>query len=107
MGGGEFTVQARYVGDLVDVAVWGNVPCVSKIDTLGLFLSLLKLFGESATRSFVRASRGQRSFLLGCRDVPQYKVMKYLVFGVISSSLLPHMTTRIRMRMQSIPDRAL
>jgi hypothetical protein len=34
------------------------------------------------TRSFVRASRGQRSFLLGCRDVPQYKVMKYLVFGV-------------------------
>ena len=51
---------------------------------------------------FVRASRGQRSFLLGCRDVPQYKVMKYLVFGVISSSLLPHMTTRIRMRMQSV-----
>jgi hypothetical protein len=64
------------------------------------------LCGESATRSFVRASRGQHSFLLGCRDVPQYKVMKYLVFGVISSSLLPHMTTRIRMRMQSIPDRA-
>ena len=36
--GGEFTVQARYLGvvlgDLVDVAVWGNVPCVSKIDTL-------------------------------------------------------------------------
>ena len=35
---GEFTVQARYLGvvlgDLVDVAVWGNVPCVSKIDTL-------------------------------------------------------------------------
>ncbi len=30
------------------------------------------------TRSFVRASRGRRSFLLGCRDVPQYKVMKYL-----------------------------
>ncbi len=51
-------------------------------------------------------SGGQRSFLLGCRDVPQYKVMKYLVFGVISSSLLPHMTTRIRMRMQIIPDRA-
>ena len=23
-----------------------------------------------------------------CRDVPQYKVMKYLVFGIISSSLL-------------------
>ena len=34
MGGGEFTVQARYLGDLVDVSVWGNVPCVSKIDTL-------------------------------------------------------------------------
>ena len=31
-------MQARYLGvvlgDLVDVAVWGNVPCVSKIDTL-------------------------------------------------------------------------
>ena len=37
MGGGEFTVQARYLGDLVDVAVWGNVPCVSKIDTLDRF----------------------------------------------------------------------
>ncbi len=23
-----------------------------------------------------------------CRDVPQYKVVKYLVFGIISSSLL-------------------
>jgi len=33
-GWGEFTVQARNLGDLVDVAVWGNVPCVSKIDTL-------------------------------------------------------------------------
>jgi hypothetical protein len=30
------------LGDLVDVAAWGNVPCVSKIDTLGLFHSLLK-----------------------------------------------------------------
>jgi hypothetical protein len=39
------------------------------------------------TRSFVRSSRGRHSFLLGCRDVPQYKVMKYLVFGVISSLL--------------------
>ena len=71
MGGGELTVQARHLGDLVDVAcgclewrhcrrgrrrccrrgilviLWmslrvGIVPCVSKIDTLGLFLSLLK-----------------------------------------------------------------
>ena len=54
-----------------------------------------------------------------CRDVPQYKVVKYLVFGIISSSLLldcgqipvyvqsyarahahayPHTPTRIRMR---------
>jgi uncharacterized membrane protein YqjE len=24
------------LGDLVDVDAWGNVPCVSKIDTLGL-----------------------------------------------------------------------
>ena len=30
------------LGDLVDVATWGIVPCVSKIDTLGLFHSLLK-----------------------------------------------------------------
>jgi hypothetical protein len=29
------------LGDLVDVAAWGIVPCVSKIDTLGLFHSLL------------------------------------------------------------------
>jgi len=28
-------------GDLVDVAAWGIVPCVSKIDTLGHFHSLL------------------------------------------------------------------
>jgi hypothetical protein len=31
------------LGDLVDVAAWGIVPCVFKIDTLGLFHSLLKL----------------------------------------------------------------
>jgi hypothetical protein len=42
VGGGRTTVQARYLGDLVDVDAWGIVPCVSKIDTLGLFLSLLK-----------------------------------------------------------------
>ena len=98
----------------MDVAVWGNVPCVSKIDTLDFSTVYSNRISELSkdylvnrpTRSFVRASRGRHSFLLGCRDVPQYKVMKYLVFGVISSSLLPHMTTRIRMRMQSIPDRA-
>ena len=115
MGGGEFTVQARYLGDLVDVAAWGNVPCVSKIDTLDFStkenhaVDISELSSNylvnRPTRCFVRASKGQHSFLLGCRDVPQYKVMKYLVFGVISSSLLPYMTTRIRMRMQSIPDR--
>jgi len=27
-------------------------------------------------------------FTDSCRDVPQYKVMIYLVFGIISSSLL-------------------
>ena len=42
VGGGRTTVQARYLGDLVDVTAWGIVPCVSKIDMLGLFLSLLK-----------------------------------------------------------------
>ena len=30
------------LGDLVDVVARGIVPCVSKIDTLGLFHSLLK-----------------------------------------------------------------
>jgi hypothetical protein len=29
-----------------------------------------------------------------CRDVPQYKVMKYLVFGIISSSLLSELLFR-------------
>ncbi len=86
---------------------WGeeaqNMCTVHAVDISELSSNYLV---NQPTRGFVRASRGQRSFLLGCRDVPQYKVMKYLVFGVISSSLLPHMTTRIRMRMQSIPDRA-
>ena len=31
-----------------------------------------------------------------CRDVPQYKVMKYLVFGIISSSLLSELQVMIR-----------
>jgi tetrahydromethanopterin S-methyltransferase subunit E len=30
------------LGDLVDVAAWGIVPCVYKLDTLGLVHSLLK-----------------------------------------------------------------
>ena len=30
-----------------------------------------------------------------CRDVPQYKVMKYLVFGIISSSLLSELHVMI------------
>jgi hypothetical protein len=29
-----------------------------------------------------------------CGDVPQYKVMKYLVFGIISTSLLRSICTR-------------
>jgi len=29
-----------------------------------------------------------------CGDVPQYKVMKYLVFGIISTSLLRRICTR-------------
>jgi hypothetical protein len=32
--GGGFYVLGVVLGDLVDVAAWGNVPCVSKIDTL-------------------------------------------------------------------------
>ena len=37
-----------------------------------------------------------------CRDVPQYKVMKYLVFGIILTSLLRRIctrSTRTRIRM--------
>jgi hypothetical protein len=30
------------LGDLVDVAAWGIVPCVSKIDTLGLFSQFIE-----------------------------------------------------------------
>ena len=30
-----------------------------------------------------------------CRDVPQYKVMKFLVFGIISSSLLSELQVMI------------
>ena len=30
-----------------------------------------------------------------CRDVPQYKVMKYLIFGIISSSLLSELQVMI------------
>ncbi len=40
--GGGFYVLGVVLGDLVDIAAWGIVPCVSKVDTLGLFHSLLK-----------------------------------------------------------------
>ena len=53
-----------------------------------------------------RAHTSPMPLSLGCRDVPQHKVMRHPVFGVISSSLPPHTTMRIRMRMQSSPDRA-
>ena len=53
------------LGELVDVAVWGIILCVCKI-AVGL-------------------SCGDVD---SCQDDPQYKVMKYLVFGTILSSLL-------------------
>ncbi len=53
------------LGDLVDVAAWGIVPCVCKI-AVGL-------------------SCGDVD---SCQDDPQYKLMKYLVFGTILSCLL-------------------
>ena len=71
MGGGEFTVQARYLGDLVDVAfgcrvgrqlgdlvdvaVWGNVPCVSKIDTLDFSTVYYKCFLRTSVRTHISA----------------------------------------------------
>jgi hypothetical protein len=33
-GGGGVARSGVVLGDLVDVAAWGNVPCVSKIDML-------------------------------------------------------------------------
>jgi len=33
--------------------------------------------------------------MVSCRDVPQYKVMKYLVFGIISNSLLSELQDMI------------
>jgi hypothetical protein len=41
VGGGGYVFGVVF-GDLVDVVAWGIVPCVSKVDTLGLFHSLLK-----------------------------------------------------------------
>ena len=40
-GGGGYVFGVVF-GDRVDVVAWGIVPCVSKVDTLGLFHSLLK-----------------------------------------------------------------
>jgi len=42
------------LGDLVDVDAWGNVACVSKIDTLGLFHSLLKSPTHAYTYQYTR-----------------------------------------------------
>jgi hypothetical protein len=49
--------------------------------------------GVEAQRKCVRCIQGWCCGFVfdgvdSCRDVPQYKVMKYLVFGIISSSLL-------------------
>jgi hypothetical protein len=49
--------------------------------------------GGQAQRKCVRCMQGWCCGFVfddvdSCRDVPQYKVMKYLVFGIISSSLL-------------------
>ena len=90
----------------------------------GYLGALQGLFGESANRSLMIRTPVQDLYLrssqlcltkqigvvyvcarahtcpmplsLGCRDVPQHKVMRHPVFGVISSSLPPHTTTRIR-----------
>ena len=79
------TVQARggwgggfvlgvVLGDVVDVAAWGIVPCVSKIYTLG---------DGGGGFCVVGLSCGDVD---SCQDDPQYKLMKYLVFGTILSS---------------------
>jgi hypothetical protein len=52
-----------------------------------------RMEGGKAHRKCVRCMRGLCcGFVIddvdSCRDVTQYKVMKYLVFGIISNSLL-------------------
>jgi len=37
-----------------------------------------------------------------CRDVPQYKVMKYHVFGIISSSLFSELQVQLEIKGQTI-----
>jgi len=56
--------------------------------------------GWVSLRECVRCVQGLCcGFVLGdmdsCRDVPQYKVMKFLVFGIISSSLLSELQVMI------------
>ena len=60
----------------------------------------VQMGGWVALRECVRCVQGLCcGFVLGdmdsCRDVPQYKVMKFLVFGIISSSLLSELQVMI------------
>ena len=84
---GNRSYPGTVLGDVVGAAAWG-----SKIYTL--------------RGGWMAASRCVRCmqwlcwvFVFGamdsCQDVPQYKVMKYLVFGIISSSLLSELQVMI------------
>ena len=82
-GWGEFTVQARYLGDLVDSdGGRKHRTCVRCMPT--------NMYA-ACSGGVVGLSSGDVD---SCGDVPQYKVMKYLVFGIISTSLLRRICTR-------------
>ena len=76
------------LGDVVGAGAWG-----SKIYTLWWGVGWLQADVYAACSVCVGGlSWGDVD---SCRDVPQYKVMKYLVFGIISSSLLSELQVMI------------
>ena len=85
-------------------ATWRGITNSSKHvgPLLVLYLGILwmSLLGESF-HAYPRLIRwgggggGRGGDVDSCRDVPQYKVMKYLVFGIISSSLLSELQVMI------------
>jgi len=78
----------------VDVAAWGIVPCVSKIDTLGLFHSLLTIVLLSVFFTGLVFLVCQSEFCLGLwirscrlvnyctiRAIVKIKMVRKVVFG--------------------------
>jgi hypothetical protein len=62
---------------------WGIVPCVSKIDTLGLFHSLLK--EKFAGYNAGRAVGGRREGIW--QDAPEYKLIRCIPYDILSNVL--------------------